>query len=240
SEESLAKLIDEMAACKTPRPCSQIGRFASEPASGLSSLTDVPGEKTPFNGSVQRAVEIGDTLKRIDGTEVPLRMPWQMSGQAGPIGVMGAGQRPMSAVQQAAAQKAAAPKPAKGKPADKTGVTVQEAQAVSKGVPASKAEPAAASRPKALKAARKGGADDLKMIKGVGPKLEKLLNSLGFFHFDQVAAWTAAELAWVDENLEGFKGRASRDDWVAQAKLLAGGGETAFSAKAKKDGIYDA
>jgi NADH-quinone oxidoreductase subunit E len=146
----------------------------------------------------------------------------------------------MSAVQQAAAQKAAAPKPAKGKPADKTGVTVQEAQAVSKGVPASKAEPAAASRPKALKAARKGGADDLKMIKGVGPKLEKLLNSLGFFHFDQVAAWTAAELAWVDENLEGFKGRASRDDWVAQAKLLAGGGETAFSAKAKKDGIYDA
>lgn len=240
SEESLAKLIDEMAAGKTPRPGSQIGRFASEPASGLSSLTDVPGEKTPFNGSVQRAVEIGDTLKRIDGTEVPLRMPWQMSGQAGPIGVMGAGQRPMSAVQQAAAQMSAAPKPAKGKPADKTGVTVQEAQAVSKGVPASKAEPAAASRPKALKAARKGGADDLKMIKGVGPKLEKLLNSLGFFHFDQVAAWTAAELAWVDENLEGFKGRASRDDWVAQAKLLAGGGETAFSAKAKKDGIYDA
>ena len=244
TEESLAKLIDEMAEGKTPRPGSQIGRFASEPASGLTSLADVPGSKMPYNGSVQRAVEIGDTLKRIDGTEVPLRMPWQMSGQAGPIGTMGAGQRPMSAVQQAAAKttsaKPAPPKPAKGKPVDKTGVTVQEAREVSKGVPPSKGEPAAPARPKALKAARAGGADDLKMIKGVGPKLEKLLNSLGFFHFDQVAAWTAAELAWVDENLEGFKGRASRDQWVAQARQLADGAETEFSAKAKKDGIYDA
>ena len=76
-----------------------------------------------------------------------------------------------------------------------------------------------------------GGADDLKKIKGVGPKLEALLNRLGVFHFDQVAAWTAEEIAWVDDNLEGFKGRVSRDDWVAQAKILAAGGETEFSAR---------
>ena len=72
-----------------------------------------------------------------------------------------------------------------------------------------------------LDAPREGKADDLKEIKGVGPKLEKLLNSLGFYHFDQVAAWTDRELAWVDDNLEGFKGRATRDEWVAQAKELA-------------------
>lgn len=78
-------------------------------------------------------------------------------------------------------------------------------------------------RPEGLSAARGGQADDLKLIKGVGPKLEKLCNSLGFWHFDQVAAWTDDEIAWVDENLEGFKGRVSRDEWVAQAKDLAEG-----------------
>lgn len=78
-------------------------------------------------------------------------------------------------------------------------------------------------RPAALTQARAGGADDLKLIKGIGPKMEKLCNSLGFYHFDQIAAWTAAEVAWVDENLEGFKGRVTRDDWVAQARDLAAG-----------------
>jgi NADH-quinone oxidoreductase subunit E len=92
-------------------------------------------------------------------------------------------------------------------------------------------EAPAGSRPAALPAARDGRPDDLKRIKGVGPKLEALLNGLGFFHFDQVAGWTAAELAWVDANLEGFKGRASRDDWVAQARILAAGGETEFSGR---------
>jgi NADH-quinone oxidoreductase subunit E len=60
----------------------------------------------------------------------------------------------------------------------------------------------------------------------VGPKLEALLHSMGYFHFDQIAAWTAAEIAWVDDNLEGFKGRVTRDDWVAQARALAAGGKT--------------
>ena len=85
------------------------------------------------------------------------------------------------------------------------------------------AAPVLATRPAALEAARSGGPDDLKLIKGVGPKLEALLHSLGFYHFDQVANWTAAEIAWVDENLEGFKGRVTRDEWVAQARDLANG-----------------
>ena len=89
-----------------------------------------------------------------------------------------------------------------------------------------------------MKAPRKAGADDLKMIKGVGPKMEKLLNSLGFFHFDQVAKWTADEVLWVDQNLEGFKGRVSRDNWVQQAGLLASGGVTEFASRVKKGGVY--
>jgi NADH-quinone oxidoreductase subunit E len=65
--------------------------------------------------------------------------------------------------------------------------------------------------------------DDLKMISGVGPKNEEILNSLGIYSFAQVAAWNEAERAWVDGYLN-FKGRIDRDDWVRQADALARGG----------------
>jgi len=74
-----------------------------------------------------------------------------------------------------------------------------------------------------------GQGDDLTLIKGVGPKLAELCNRLGVWHFDQIAAWSPEEVAWVDHHLEGFKGRIARDDWVAQAKILAAGGDTEFS-----------
>ncbi|MEM1235627.1 MAG: NADH:ubiquinone oxidoreductase [Pseudomonadota bacterium] len=106
-----------------------------------------------------------------------------------------------------------------------------------------KADPAPAatgdaSRPAALEAAREGAADNLKEIKGIGPKLEKLCNTLGFYHFDQIAGWTADEVAWVDQNLEGFKGRVTRDNWVEQAKILAAGGETEFSKRVDDGDVY--
>ncbi len=77
-----------------------------------------------------------------------------------------------------------------------------------------------ASKPEGLSDPRGGMADDLKTINGVGPAMEKMLNGLGYYHFDQIAAWTPAEEAWVDDNLEGFKGRASRDNWISQARAL--------------------
>ena len=93
-------------------------------------------------------------------------------------------------------------------------------------------------RPVALDGPRGGTADDLKRIKGIGPKLEILCNELGFYHFDQIAAWTADEVAWVDENLQGFKGRVTRDAWVDQARRLAAGGETEFSKKVDDGDVY--
>lgn len=93
-------------------------------------------------------------------------------------------------------------------------------------------------KPAMLSVARDGQADDLKMSKGIGPKLEQLCNSLGFYHFDQIAAWSAQEVAWVDANLEGFKGRVSRDQWVAQAKILASGGDTEFASRVKDGDVY--
>jgi NADH-quinone oxidoreductase subunit E len=65
--------------------------------------------------------------------------------------------------------------------------------------------------------------DDLKLISGIGPKIEGILHSLGIFTFTQVAAWKKEERDWVDGYLN-FKGRIDRDDWVKQADALARGG----------------
>ncbi|MCB1368397.1 MAG: hypothetical protein KDK00_11580 [Rhodobacteraceae bacterium] len=126
------------------------------------------------------------------------------------------------------APEAAAPAP---KPAPAPAATKPEAApakpapapAAEKPAPAAPADASDAAQPPALSAARGGKADDLKQIKGIGPGLEKALNEMGIYHFDQIAAWSAAEIAWVDDNLLRFKGRATRDNWVAQAKDLAAG-----------------
>ena len=217
----LRDLIARFSKGEVPVPGPQNGRYAAEPLKGLTSLKDFESGKQQYNASAQLAVDIGDTVKRIDGTEVPLTTPW--------LG------KPAKATP--AKSKPAEAKPSAGKPADATGATVQEAKATSVAKPAAGA--VSGTKPKSLKKARGGKADNLKEIKGVGPKLEALLNSLGFFHFDQIAAWTEAELAWVDDNLEGFKGRATRDEWVAQAKVLATGGETEFSKRVEKGEVYD-
>ena len=65
-------------------------------------------------------------------------------------------------------------------------------------------------------------ADDLKVISGVGPGLEKTLNEMGVYKFEQIASWGAADIEWVDDRLK-FKGRITRDNWVEQAKELAKG-----------------
>ncbi len=76
-----------------------------------------------------------------------------------------------------------------------------------------------------------GASDDLLQIKGVGPKLNSLLNGLGVHRFDQIAAWGASEIDKVDDHLGAFKGRIGRDNWIAQAGLLAKGLISEFEAK---------
>ncbi len=165
----LGEIIDEMAAGEIPAPGPQNGRFAAEPLAGLTSLTAHAAGREALNASVGLASTQSDTLKRIDGTELPLIMPWLNSDDRGPA-----------------------------------------------------LDPSASARPTTLAKARDGGPDKLTKIKGIGPKLQELLFSMGFFHFDQIASWDKSQVAWVDENLDGFKGRASRDDWVAQAFSLSG------------------
>ena len=132
--ESFTLILDKLAEGHVPQPGPQNGRYAAEPLGGVTSLTAYSKPDNPHNASVALAVEIGDTVKRIDGTEVPLLTPWR--------GVE---------VKEAAAKKKAAPKP-----------TSEKKQAA----PASS-----------------DGADDLKLLKGVGPKLEEKLHSLGVTSF---------------------------------------------------------
>ena len=258
--ERFTAMLEELVRGEVPTPGPQNGRYASEPLSGLSSLTEYESGKTQYNASVQLASDIGDTIKRIDGTEVPLLAPWQgkaankakkpskakrddMMPPSGSDGAQGgrtkgeaAANRSRGAASDGVAEVAGsdaktAAKPVRGTvaPKPKTDVKAQSGTATQ----------AKGKKPRTMKAPRKSGADDLKLIKGIGPKLEKTLNSMGFFHFDQIAKWGQDELAWIDQNLEGFKGRASRDSWVDQAQKLARGEETEFSAKASKDGRYE-
>ncbi|MFU7529407.1 helix-hairpin-helix domain-containing protein [Qipengyuania sp. ASV99] len=73
--------------------------------------------------------------------------------------------------------------------------------------------------------------DDLRRIKGVGPKLATLLNEQGITSFVQIAAWDAADIERVDAVLGRFAGRITRDQWTEQAKLLSAGDEAGFAAK---------
>jgi predicted flap endonuclease-1-like 5' DNA nuclease len=66
-----------------------------------------------------------------------------------------------------------------------------------------------------------GNEDDLEVINGIGPMLGELLNEIGVYYFWQIAEWGPAEIEWVDNKLEHFKGRIERDEWVSQAKELA-------------------
>ena len=172
--DKLRDILGRLAAGEVPVPGPQNGRYAAEPRTGLTALTEHGNGRDPHNGSVARALELGDTIKRITGDEVPVLT-----------------------------SRRAAP---------------------------SVTSTASSHKPPMLAAPKGGQGDDLKLLKGVGPALEKLLNDIGIWHFSQIAAWSADEVAWVDRNLGRFKDRASRDGWVAQAQTLAAGG-TAGGAK---------
>ena len=232
--EGFGKMLDDMAAGKPVVPGPQNGRYAAEPKSGLTSLTEYEAGKPEYNASAELATTIGDGVKRIQGDEVPLLTPWigkdgTVAGRVAAAPTPAAPAAPKPAVKQAAEAKKAE------KPAKKTEAKAEKPAKAEKAAEAAAVEE---QEPLTLKEPRDGKADDLKMLKGVGPKLEGTLHELGFFHFDQVAAWTEAEVAWVDSRLK-FKGRIERDGWIEQAKKLAAGEETEFAKKAKKSGLYD-
>ena len=63
-------------------------------------------------------------------------------------------------------------------------------------------------------------ADDLKKVKGIGPKMEETLNQIGIYTFAQVSKMTKKEYDLLDSITGSFPGRAERDDWAGQANKL--------------------
>lgn len=135
---------------------------------------------------------------------------------------------------KAEAPKASAPAAKAEKTAEPTPLAAMSAQVEDKpsaGQP--EAAEGAGKKPRGLKAPRKAGADDLKKIEGIGPKLEETLNGWGIWHYDQIAKWGPEEVAYADQNVPRFKGRCTRDKWVAQARIIVEDGMEAFLERAK-------
>ena len=115
---------------------------------------------------------------------------------------------------------------------DASAVAPSEAAAIM----ASAGAGAAADAPSATAASIGTGADNLRLLKGVGPKLAALLTQLGITRFDQIATWNEADVTLIDSQLGNFKGRIVRDNWIEQARFLASGDVAGFEAKFGKLG----
>jgi NADH-quinone oxidoreductase subunit E len=223
--ESFEKVLDGFAKGTPVKPGPQNGRQFSAPEGELTSLTD-------------KALYGKDrTFKRIEMP--PPAPPPQAPAAAAPPS--NAGKPQTAAPETAPAVKSPSPvKTAEAPVALAKVETKAEASAIPEKVPervaaakkAASAPTAVAQKtpaeksdgkPELLKKPKSGRGDDLKHIRGIGPKLEKMLNAMGVWHFDQIASWTKAEIKWVDERLESFKGRPERDEWVKQAKKVAKG-----------------
>ncbi|MDQ2066675.1 NADH-quinone oxidoreductase subunit E [Xinfangfangia sp. CPCC 101601] len=230
--EKLRQLIARFTTGEVPVPGSQIGRYSSEPAAGLTSLQAHAEGRVERNASVGLALSIGDTVKRIDGTEVPLSTPWIAKPETPKAA------KPTAAVRKAekGLDPALGEALSAGKPeTDATAPAGVAVAAPGQNTATGDAKPAAALDARQLAAPRAGAGDDLKKIEGIGPVAEKLLNDNGVFHFDQIAGWSEEDVAFFDAKMDRFKGRITRDRWVAQAKIIVTEGLERFLERARSN-----
>lgn len=180
----------------------------------------------PEASSSMLAGPVGDTVVHGNGERVTVEKGAGKADRAKPV---------TKAVESTRAKVAASARKADKSVKAVAAPGAAKAEAAGKSAPA-KAKPATA--PKAegisnrLPAARGGKADDLQLIKGIGPVNEKKLNAHGIYHFDQIAAWKKADIAAAEAYL-AFDGRIAREEWISQAKVLA---RTAASAPATRRG----
>ncbi|HEY8194583.1 MAG TPA: NADH-quinone oxidoreductase subunit NuoE [Hyphomicrobium sp.] len=226
------KILDGFLAGKTPKWGSQTGRTASCPATGPTTLTD----KSLYDGST-----IGAWKKRFEET----------SGGAGDKGTETPPASALaSPTHKAAVAEGTSPSSTDGKPgaappihpaaltamANAGLVKELEARGGGKALSAGELDKikadmqrqsgsarSAPAKPELLKEPRGGKGDDLSLIWGVADKMVEKLNAIGVWHFDQIGKWTPEDIQWFESQLEGFKGRVTRDKWIEQAQKLASG-----------------
>lgn len=202
--ERLAEIIDAFEAGKgdTIKPGPQSERANSEPINGLTSLTEdldykkigLETRKASDEAAAQAKAEAEAKAAQEAKTVAP-------SNTARPV------------------TSAPETSPVLKEPSNVKVANSQEDDVSIKTNPDAKLDdnnrPQAMERPEVI--------DDLKLISGIGPKIETILHELGVFTFKQISDWTEAERKWVDGYLN-FRGRIDREDWVKQADALAKGG----------------
>jgi NADH-quinone oxidoreductase subunit E len=229
--ERLGEIIDAFEAGKgaSVKPGPQVGRIYSAPVSGLTALKD---EKALSKGAgakpAKAAAPKGDPVPPSKAAKPSTHALETSAAVRSPsptrVSANGETARSVAApkVNRREANKA---EPAvEGSDKQRTSrkpVSANQAAPLAQTAKAVERKPADANRPAGIK--RPAKPDDLKLISGVGPKIEGTLHELGIYTFAQVASWKKAERDWVDGYLN-FKGRIDRDDWIRQAKALAKGG----------------
>lgn len=226
--ERLEEILDAFEAGQggTIKPGPQVDRIVSAPASGLTSLTD---EKAIIKKRRRGGKRASGKAGHADA-EVP-------PSQAGKPDTHAAETDPaVKTPSPAAARKkgedaASVEAPAHDREAANhamAGTSKRRSHSSGRATGAASGQaqtPEDKNRPAAME--RPAEPDDLKLISGVGPKIERALNDLGVHTYGQIAAWKKAERDWVDGHLK-FRGRIERDDWTKQAKALAKGGPAEY------------
>ncbi|MEM5472573.1 NADH-quinone oxidoreductase subunit E [Hoeflea sp. AS60] len=247
--ERLAYIIDRFEAGRPGdvEPGPQIDRIYSGPAGGLTTLKEEikPGGKAGAKTSAAKAKSPAATKAarpKTPSTETETKSP--AAAKANVKADANSAATATDAPKLSAARKASAT--AKGNstaavastaksvtPAKKAAKPVSQGNptmavaATAKGSAKSAPAPALEDKNRPAGIDKPAQPDDLKMISGVGPKIEGILHSLGIYTYAQVASWKKAEREWVDGYLK-FKGRIEREDWLKQAKALAKGGEAEY------------
>lgn len=235
--DTFEAMLDAIADGKEITPGPQNGRHFSVPLGGRTSLAEDARDFGPDGGVPFPHV--------VDGAPVACGVDAGVSINGGPQPDKAAAKaKPKAAAKTKAASKA---KPAAKSEKKSASVAKAAPKAETKAAPKptkraiAEAAPLSSplddrNKPSFLAAPEGGTADDLKRIKGVGPKIEGILNDLGIFHFHQVSSWTTENKEWVDGYLS-FKGRIDREEWIPQAKVLAAGGDTEFAKRVAKGDV---
>ncbi|MGB0906855.1 MAG: NADH-quinone oxidoreductase subunit NuoE [Maricaulaceae bacterium] len=199
--ESLEAVLDDMVAGKTPKAGSQSGRHTSEPAGGALVLNS----KGLYNKVKSCNLPNADKKVRLNHYEPdPKERRATKGGWVDP------------------SRKANADPKKRGSNVGRNLTKGLVDDDPNKGLP-KKQTAAKASKPKTIytDGPTDGTPDDLKKIKGIGPKFEGDLNSKGIYYYRQIGAWKAADVKMVEELIDSIPGRIKRDEWVKQGKALA-------------------
>lgn len=221
----LDAVIDGYLDGRPPVAGSQIGRIASCPEGGPTSLTDpklydgstIGAWKKRFEETAPASVEAA-----VNSAPASTAKPAEESPSASTAAAPSApavNPAALTAMANAGLIKELAERGGGGKPMSASELEKMKLSTVLYAPPLGSAD----AKPELLASPRDGKGDDLGLIWGVADKLAEKLNALGIWHFDQIAMWTPANVQWFEAQMDGFKGRIERDKWIEQCQKLASG-----------------